>query len=359
MTKLKAILIISFTIVLCIMTLGYAALKEQIDISGNTSIDSVYRVEISKIEQTSITGQAVTKEIPTYTELNANFSVGLTTLEDSITYNIEITNFGTVDVILNNVDINTESSNAIKVIKSGIRNGDILLASQSKVMTIEITLNSASETNEITDNVHLNLEYTRLKGGTGQIVKDNYYSIGDKVTFAGNDWYAIEESPEEQDYITLLKGTRLTAAELGEYAGKENLAIMAYYYSDTCHYTGRYGYTDTDSSGCEGHNDYEGSKVKEMLENQYLLTLGNDNLKEVDGYKIRLITKDEVTILQNQDNDLSAWLYGGNYWTMTPNSGNTSQVWRVASGGYLSSYIVYADYSVVRPVINLLKSSIR
>ena len=358
MTKKKVFIMLALTIALCIMTLGYAALQEKIDITGGASVDSVYRVEITKIEQTSITGSAAVKDVPSYTGLTANFNVGLKTSADTITYNIEISNLGTVDVRLNNASINIEGSNKIKGTKSGIRNGDILLAGESKVMTIKITYDGDEETSEITGNININLDYTRLKGGVGEVVVDNYYAIGDAVTFAGSDWYVMEESPEKQDYVTLLKEDSLTSTELGSYASKPNVGIMAYYYSDTCHYTGRYGYTDEDASGCAGHNDYEGSKVKEMLETRYLPMLGEENLKEVNGYKIRLITTSEFTNLQNNDINLSSWLYGGNYWTMTPNSGNSSQVWRIASGGYLSSYIVYADYSVVRPVINLLKSSI-
>ena len=40
---------------------------------------------------------------------------------------------------------------------------------------------------------------------------------------------------------------------------------MPYYWDDTCHDSDQYGYADYDLSGCDGHNDYEGSKVKEVL----------------------------------------------------------------------------------------------
>ena len=120
-----------------------------------------------------------------------------------------------------------------------------------------------------------------------------------------------------------------------------------------------------------------------MLETRYLPTIGSNNLKEVDGYKIRLITKEElIGNLGYDENHKSAgdyivtenvptWVYrdffdqGSNargYWTMTPNSNSSASMLFVSLTGQ-----VYTSYSVlgttnsgdgVRPVINLLKSAI-
>lgn len=40
--------------------------------------------------------------------------------------------------------------------------------------------------------VTLNFNFTRLKGGTGEVVVDNSYEVGDKISFARSDWYIIE-----------------------------------------------------------------------------------------------------------------------------------------------------------------------
>ena len=215
------------------------------------------------------------------------------------------------------------------------------------------------------------------------------YVIGDTVTFAGSNWYVIKNSTSDEDYVTLLKETVLTHDELGEnYAitrDETEYDTMAYYWSDTCHWSGNYGYTDYDDSGCAGHNDYEGSKVKEYLEETYINTLGVDNLKEVDGYKVRLINYDELMgnlgytmdmtsegagEYPSANDNVPTWVYqnfgytdGSNevygYWTMTPHPDYSRNVWYVDSTGTLHSYPVYHYYGRgVRPVINLLKSSI-
>lgn len=171
MTIKKFILVTMLTMVICIMSLGYAALQEKIDITGGASVDSVYRVEITKVEQTSLTGTATEKDIPSYTELNANFNVGLTNTTDSITYNIAVSNLGTVDVKLNDINVGTDNTTDIKVEKEGISNGDIILAGENKTLTTTISKRS-DITGETTGKVNVTFECTRLKGSSGEVAVD-------------------------------------------------------------------------------------------------------------------------------------------------------------------------------------------
>ena len=89
--------------------------------------------------------------------------------------------------------------------------------------------------------------------------------------------------------------------------------------------------------------------------------LGEDSVKEVDGYKIRLIKLEELRNNlgygeSNTVNDsVQNWVYNtGVYWTMTP---SYSTVW--GNNGTLQSYYTVCNNGVgVRPVINLLKEAI-
>ena len=170
--------IVSFimTIVLSIMVLGYAALQQRIDIEAEATVDSTYKVQINSVKEKSATGDARSTSVFQYNGLSTTFHVGLTNETDSITYEIELNNLGTVDAILNNTEMLIDGSNNIKVVKSGIRNGDILLANSIKVLTIKVGL-TQSTSSEQTANITINLDYTRLKGGSGEVQEDNYYSI--------------------------------------------------------------------------------------------------------------------------------------------------------------------------------------
>ena len=357
MTLRGVIVIFIMTIVLSIMVLGYAALQQRIDIQGEATVDSTYRVEITSVGQGTVVGNARSTNAPQYNGLNASFFVGLTNTTDTIAYNIEITNYSTVDIKLNELSITVDGSNYIKASKLGISNGDIMLAGSTKNIILKVKYDGEAQSSEQTGTVTLNFNFTRLKGGTGQVTPEVYtaYEIGDIVSFAGSNWYVIKDSSVSQDYVVLIKENVLSYSELGEYATTSSSNKMSYYWSDTCHTANTYGYTDTITSGCSGHNDYEGSNIKECLEETYTNTLGDSNLKKINGYKIRLLTKDEF---ENLKNEYSAWLFNanvGNYWTMTKNTNNVYFIRGNGTGAY--NAVNNANISV-RPVINLYKDAI-
>ena len=117
-------------------------------------------------------------------------------------------------------------------------------------------------------------------------------------------------------------------------------------------------------------NDYNKSSIKQYVENDYLNSLGDLKSKITD---VRLMTKEEVEILQGMDN-ASNWLYNttvcpyGNWWTMA--SYETDQAYIVNSKGLAEPYQQLAEGVVskngtvsnlagLRPVITIDKSAIR
>ena len=357
----KKIIITVLSVLVCIMAVGYSLLAQELTINGRASIDSTWKVEITNITSKDVVGDAVNKTEPTYTATTANFSVGFTQPGDSITYDIEITNNGTLDAVVESIIVNTGNNPAITYTTSGLKRGDKIAKNNgTNTLTVKveydssITFQSASTTN----NIRVTINYQQ---DLGQVPAYEAYSIGDTVNFAGSNWKVIKASTTEEDYVTLMKETVLTNAELGDYAYNSTYDTMIYH---------------------ESSNVYATSKVKEMLETRYLPTIGENNLKKVDGYKIRLITVDELesnlgytkdtgTNVYNYNLEITpSWVYqnfGENqnnvsgYWTMTPYSDDYfSYTWHVTP--FRIVYNHYGDVTNnhigVRPVINLLKSSI-
>ena len=213
------------------------------------------------------------------------------------------------------------------------------------------------------------------------------YTIGQKISYKNSNWYVIENSPKDQNYVVLLKENVLTTEEMNGFVlvfndGTVDENKLTYYWSSTCHsYDATYGnvtYTDVKTGGCGPDTViFRASKIKEALDS-YMSNKGMTNdLAEVtvDGtnYKIRLITKSELTDNlgcrisgRNGNNcrytNYSSWIYSssiGKYWTMTPypfdNRTNTITV--VYDSGDVIGSETRWSYGV-RPVINLLKSAI-
>ena len=409
MEKRKRIIMVVLSVVVCIMAIGYALLAQQLNINGTASIDTKWRIQITNITEKDIVGEAYSKVTPSYTAITANFNVGLIKPGDSITYDVEVSNLGTLKAKVDSINISTSNSDGIIYTVSGIEEGDKLDPSEKDILTIKVEYdkNATSIPEVTTKNITIIMNYVQDMGDETEVNPSpspeyQAYSVGDQITFAGSKWYVIKDSTASEDYVTLMKSQVLFSFELGEYASTPtctqddvtygwydcttvgeiagNSAAMAYYWSDTCHKNGFHGYKDDDVSGCSGHNDYERSKVREMLEDHYLPTLGSDNLKEVDGYQIRLITTGELKLNlgwldlkgtagygeAGSNANVPTWVYRNygesidrvnGYWTMSEYPYDSSQV-SIINTGYLGTTGVHYAVHGVRPVINLLKSSI-
>ena len=417
----KKIVIGVLCALVAVMAVGYAALAQQLNITGTASIDSTWKVEITNISERDIVGDATSKEVPSYTATTANFSVGLIQPTDSITYDIEVSNLGTLAAKVDSIDVIMDENDAIIYTTEGIESGDKLGVDETDTLSVTVTYDPevTTQPENTAKDISVTINYVQDIGGTDVVnptpdVQDptgsyNTYSVGDQITFAGSNWYVIKDSTSDEDYVTLMKEKALTSAELGEYASNytrictaeeaeygdngcttegqviiEKRDAMLYYWSDMCHENGLYGYTEYDDSGCAGHNDYEGSKVKEYLDGTYINTLGTENLKEIEGYKIRLITTEELNtnlgwnsldkeVTDSDNSNVPTWVYQNfgelsdysnglmGYWSMTPyDEFDNAQSIQISSYGCLGGTCAWylPAMTGVRPVINLLKSSI-
>ena len=383
----KKVMVGILSVLVCIMTVGYALLAQELTINGRASIDSTWKVEITNITSKDIVGGAVNKVDPTYTATTANFSVGLTQPGDSITYDITVTNKGTLDAVVESINVDKGDNPAIVYTTSGLKRGTKLAKNNgTNTLTVKVDYDSSatSQPTSTTNDITVTINYQQ---DLGQIPEPGVYAIGDIVEYAGSNWYVIKNSSTNEDYVTLIKAQALTNSEIGEsYILKSPNGIiggMAYYWSDTCHDAnsnisyGNDSYESSDTSLCT--NDYSKSKVKEVLNNYMNNYLDASLLKEVDGYKIRLITLDELTTnfgFQHNSNQYAKWyeptentpnwIYNigirKGYWTMSPNpdAEYTTAVWCFNGNRIYSSSVVGGIDSIyqVRPVINLLKSAI-
>ena len=379
----KKIIITVLSVLVVAMAVGYALLAQELTINGRASIDSTWKVEITNITQKEING-GVTEKSKSYTATTANFDIGFTQPGDYVIYDIEVTNSGTLDAIISNINVVTDNNPAIIYTTSGLKRGDTIEKNgNKKYLTVKIEYDSnvtsqpALDDNDIT----IQMDYQQ---DLGQVVSYDEYSIGDTVQFAGSNWRVIKNSTGNDDYVTLMKETVLTNVELGNYAFNGTSDTMSYYWDDSCH-PAAYGYSSS-IYNCDNTNSYETSKIKEFLEGTYINTLNSDNLKEIDDYKIRLINMNELTnsfgytvdnaatsYYLNPENT-PAWVYSGfgedqnsvsGYWAMEASAldNNNSRAWRVNSNGYTlvrgSAYTnpINGAYGI-RPVINLLKANI-
>ena len=205
--------------------------------------------------------------------------------------------------------------------------------------------NTKEEKNAVTDNEN---DKNRTTSNTYK-----QYNVGDAVVFNNEKWHVIKKSTEFDDHVVLLKDSEI--AELNN---------KPYYECPK---------EDDNGINCSMKmtNDYQKSLPKKYFDNTYINTLGKNNLKEVNGYYIRLITVDELVTLGCSKTDETCenapkWLIGDTIsWTMSYSTPSQTEgfVYNFGYDNYTDEYSLtesgVGSTLSVRPVINLLKSSIK
>ena len=218
--------------------------------------------------------------------------------------------------------------------------------------------------------------YTYGEDKTPQAPTYAAYQVGDQVTYNSINYYVIKDSDTTEDSVTLLKAEPLSVAEVNQFgAGHVNRYTydsvgtaynsngyggMAYYSSETCGYVNG-SVVDT---GCK--NDYASSEIKHVVD-------AWKAAKAPAASEARLISKDEIETERKEydpcggcgavaTGDIAKynWMYNNNYWywTNTPDTDSSSDVWRVSNNGKLGRDIVSFNSGLVRPVITISKSVI-
>ena len=202
-----------------------------------------------------------------------------------------------------------------------------------------------------------------------------------KINGLSTNWYVLEDSPANQDYVVAIHKTYLTSTYLtADYAFRNNSGTLStyvpFYWNENCHiksstsyyYYGQDGpYSSKVETGCLGA--YSTSKIKEFLENVYIKTIDPSGIylksvplnKEGDSnsYKIRLITKSEFEDIVNGSDYSSKWtgvINSSNIWTMT--SSGTTKVYKATTSNAVSEILPDTSSIRVKPVINIRKTAI-
>ena len=159
-------IIIGLCAILVIMGVGYAAFTTQLKISGTSNIASNFLVKITDIQSTVQSGSATNAVEPSYTDTTATFKTNLVSPGDSMKYDITVSNEGTIDAVLESIDVNTGENDAITFETSGIENGDKLEASQTDILTVIVSYNSSvtSQPENTNSTITVTLNYKQDDG---------------------------------------------------------------------------------------------------------------------------------------------------------------------------------------------------
>ena len=167
MNRKKTIICMVLCIAVLLLAVGYAAFATKLKISSKGNITSNWNIFFSSISS-SATGQAYNIETPSVTGTTANFRTGLKLPGDKMVYTIVIKNGGTVNAIINEIKITSNSSTKVTYNVSGLTKGYKLAKSTEKTFTVTVELDSniTSLPEESIGSINLSIEVVQDTGQT-------------------------------------------------------------------------------------------------------------------------------------------------------------------------------------------------
>ncbi len=149
----KNIIMLSLTIMVILISVGYSIFNTSLTINGTANIASTWNILFTEIKEVDKKGIVTELSTPTVSGTNATFDVDFKLPGDYITYQITVENQGTIDGIIKEIKGSEQGSDAIKFEIEGIKEGDKLPSKRSTTFDVTISYDSnTSEQPNLTDN---------------------------------------------------------------------------------------------------------------------------------------------------------------------------------------------------------------
>ena len=182
---------------LLIMTIGYSAFSSRLDIKGSSMVTSKWDIEITDLQVKNILGKA--EDVShSFDTLTANMEANFYMPSDEITYEVTISNLGTLDAVLDNIKINMDSQDIIQFKVDGITSGEELKQGTSTKFDLIMKYNEniTSQPGETSIDFSMNLNY--LQSGNSSNFADANTDTSDTLAITGINLTPTETSVEAE-----------------------------------------------------------------------------------------------------------------------------------------------------------------
>ena len=130
----------------CLVSVGYFSLINKTVVEGNIRFSGGnWKIRFSDIKTTNEIGQARNYRDPILTDYLISFYVDFKAVGDSIVYDIELSNDGSLDARLANVIFTRGENKQIKFEYSGIDIGDVLKSGEKEKIKVQVTYDEYSK----------------------------------------------------------------------------------------------------------------------------------------------------------------------------------------------------------------------
>ena len=159
-------IIVGLCMILVIMGVGYAAFSSQLKITGTSNITSNWSVKITDIQSKVVSGTPSNISEPTHTDTTATFKTKLVLPNDTMQYDVTVSNEGNIDAKLDKITVPESTNPAIGFEVTGIREGALLKAGNTALLTVIVKYNDVTkQPDDLTADLEVTLDYSQAPEG--------------------------------------------------------------------------------------------------------------------------------------------------------------------------------------------------
>ena len=195
--RTRKFLIAGLLSLLLVMTIGYSAFYSKLDIKGSSMVTSKWDIEITDLQLKQEVGESENVSYD-FDALTANMEANFYTPGDEITYEVTVSNLGTIDAVLDSIKINMASQDVIQFKVDGITSGEELAHGTSTKFDVIMKYNEniTSQPGETSIDFSMNLNY--LQKGNSSNFSDADSDASDVLAITGIDLTLTETSVEAE-----------------------------------------------------------------------------------------------------------------------------------------------------------------
>ena len=178
---------------LLIMTVGYSAFSSQLDIKGSSMVTSKWDIEITDLQLKQEVGEAENVSY-NFDALTANMEANFYMPGDEITYEVTVSNLGTIDAVLDSIKINMASQDIIQFKVDGITSGEELDHGTSTKFDVIMKYNENITTQPGETSIDFSMDLNYLQKGNSSNFSDAVTDVEDTLAITGIDLTPTETS---------------------------------------------------------------------------------------------------------------------------------------------------------------------
>ncbi len=191
--RTRKFLIAGLLCLLLVMAVGYSAFSSKLDIKGSSMISSKWDIEITDLQLKQKVGSA--EDVShNYEMLNANMVANFYMPGDEITYEVTVSNLGSLDATLDNIKINMNSQDIIEFKVDGITSGEELKQGASKKFDVIMKFNEDITTQPPLTSIEFEMYLNFLQKGNSSNFSDADTATSDTLAINGIDLTVAEQN---------------------------------------------------------------------------------------------------------------------------------------------------------------------